>query len=164
MSVGLLVGTQAASNAQNASAGAPWWSLALTAVVALLVGWFGRQATLGSAKIAAGVEEKKLQHERDKYFDERRDKAGLDVAKASDAMGIVAKTDVAFSVRQAHAREARAALLSVGWTLNRVVGGPRLGDLLKALDSAQEPDLAKAAELWPDIEQAIRRDDPTRPR
>ena len=74
---------------QGGSTGAPWWSLVLTALVALAVGWFGRQATLGSARIAAGVEGDKLEHERDKYGAERRDSAREDFLAAQEAMTAV---------------------------------------------------------------------------
>jgi len=141
--------------------GAPWWSLLLTAIVALAVGWFGRQATIGSAKISAGVEGEKLQHDRNRYADERRDKAQADFFKAIEAMGMATLRESALQVRLVRAAEARIALLSVQWTLNRPIGGSRFDELLEVLATAvTEDQLNAAAGIWPEVEQSIRNDPP----
>jgi hypothetical protein len=141
--------------------GAPWWSLLLTAVVALAVGWFGREATIGAARISAGVEGEKLRHDRNRYAAERRDKAKADFFKAIEAMGMATLGESALPARIARAAEARIALLSVEWTLGRAIGGPRFDELLQVLATAvTEDQLDTAAGIWPEVEQAIRNDPP----
>jgi hypothetical protein len=111
------------------------------------VGWFGRQATLGSAKISAGVEEKKLTHEIAKHADERRDKADADFRAAHDALKKL-RLQAPTELRQGQARIAQEAVLVLGWRL----GGERLDraafeSLLTDLDEATtDEQLDRAAE------------------
>ena len=148
--------------AQGASGGAPWWSLVLTALVALAVGWFGRQATLGSARIAADVEGDKLEHERDKYGAERRDRAREDFLEAQEAMTAVCLRDADPTVRCVSAATAKRSLLGVRWTMGESLGGLPLEELIERLGAPVTDDkLERAAALWPDVEKAIL-DDATR--
>ena len=149
--------------AQGASGGAPWWSsLVLTALVALVVGWFGRQATLGSARIAADVEGDKLKHERDKYGAERRDRAHEDFREAQKAMTAVCLRDADPTVRRVSAATAKRSLLGVRWTMGESLGGLPLEELIERLGEPVTDDkLERAAALWPDVEKAIL-DDATR--
>jgi len=145
--------------AQGASGGAPWWSLVLTALVALAVGWFGRQATLGSARIAADVEGDKLEHERDKYGAERRDRAREDFLEAQKAMTAVCLRDADPTVRCVSAATAKRSLLGVRWTMGESLGGLPLEELIERLGAPVTDDkLERAAALWPDVEKAILND------
>jgi len=137
----------------------PWWSLLLTAAVALAVGWFGRQATIGSARVAADVEKQKLEHEQDKHEAERRDLAREDVLAATDAMAIVGLVDASLEARKHQARAARRALLSARWILDPSLGGDRLETFVEALGRAEtEADLDALAHQWPGVERELRRD------
>jgi hypothetical protein len=144
--------------ASSGTSGVPWWVPVATGLVALAVGWFGRQATLGSARIAAAVEDRKLAHEKDKYGDERRDKLRRDFFAASEAMTVVRLGQATSNTRRVYAQKARAALVAVRLTIRGPLKEPKFDRLLTELDRARsDADLDSASELWPDVEKAILR-------
>jgi hypothetical protein len=151
--------------AQSAGSGSPTWVVILVAVIGVIggaiAGWIARTAAIGSARIAASVEERKLAHEQDKYADARRDKAAEDFFAARDAMSVVKESEATADARRAEALKAKKALLSVRLTFGRPIGGPRFDELLAMLEPVDtERDLDIAAGLWPDVESAILNDPP----
>lgn len=121
----------------------------LAAFVGLVVGWFGRQATIGSAKIAAGADEKRLEHEKAKHADERRDRADGDFRAVQEAIGKL-RLQSPIDLRQRQAAEAEAAVLRLGWSLGGelVVDRATFDELVTYLrDAKTEAELDRAAKL-----------------
>jgi hypothetical protein len=103
------------------------------------------RGTIEQAKIGAGVE-----HARRR--DERRDAAREHFEKIEISMWTIRNRDADADVRQEAAFDAHNLIARTALILGDTFDAPRLNELLAAL---QDDEYDLAAEIWPEVRQAI---------
>jgi hypothetical protein len=161
-------------------------SAAVAAIVGAVVSWLvarvNKDATIAAAErqataavevaeINAAVARERLAHDRQQLA-QQGDGTGLSDAdqkasreaflKAVKAWRLAAVTDAEWGVRDHRAGEARSYLIEARMIIGSPVSTPELEELLRALDARTEDGLARAAQLWPLVEETFMATQPRR--